>query len=222
MTPGLYNLTQWDREVFFLLNNGMKCALLDRLMPLITNLGLGHVQALIVFLIAGWMGMKGGTLTFRHGGRVAWRGFCESVRDQRVWVGPLFVALVISGVTVIVIKESYSRDRPWWFYEQEHEAGRFLSSHVKTVEGVYPVKVRGFPSGHTATTLAMATVLTQLYVLRRCRKREALAIALTLWTLAGLVALSRIYLGSHWPLDVIGGAVVGIASGAAAIPLCRR
>jgi undecaprenyl-diphosphatase len=32
------------------------------------------------------------------------------------------------------------------------------------------------------------------------------------WTLAALMAYSRVYLGHHYPLDVVGGAVVGLLS----------
>jgi membrane-associated phospholipid phosphatase len=33
------------------------------------------------------------------------------------------------------------------------------------------------------------------------------------WTMAFAVAWSRIYLASHWPLDVLGGIALGVLSG---------
>ena len=57
-----------------------------------------------------------------------------------------------------------------------------------------------FPSGHTAVSVASAIALTRLWPAGR----------LTWWTIAALTAYSRIYLGHHYPLDLVGGVIVGI------------
>ena len=64
----------------------------------------------------------------------------------------------------------------------------------------------GFVSGHAAVAVALASVASP-YLSRRARR--------VAWTLAAVVCLSRVYVGAHWPLDVIGGAAVGFAVGAA-------
>jgi len=64
----------------------------------------------------------------------------------------------------------------------------------------------GYVSGHAAVAVALASVASP-YLSRRARR--------VAWTLAAAVCLSRVYVGAHWPLDVIGGAAVGFAVGAA-------
>jgi len=57
-----------------------------------------------------------------------------------------------------------------------------------------------FPSGHAATSFACATVLSFL----------APRAAPAFYTLAAAIAYSRLYVGVHWPLDAVGGAVLGL------------
>ena len=68
------------------------------------------------------------------------------------------------------------------------------------------------PSGHAATSFAGATVLT-LLVPRLGPALYALAVA---------ISLSRVYVGVHFPLDVVAGAVLGVAVGWAVALLARR
>ncbi len=58
-----------------------------------------------------------------------------------------------------------------------------------------------FPSGHTLSSFAAATALV-------CRHRKWGIAALVL---AGLIAFSRLYLFVHYPTDVLGGALLGVA-----------
>lgn len=62
-----------------------------------------------------------------------------------------------------------------------------------------------FPSGHAAAAFACATLLAWLTPLPK----------VPLFVLAALIAFSRVYVGVHYPLDVIGGAVLGVATATA-------
>ncbi len=72
-----------------------------------------------------------------------------------------------------------------------------------------------FPSGHSATAFAAATAVAIL-----CPRLRPAALAI-----AAAVALSRVYLRVHFPLDVAAGALLGAALGAlcalAALQLAR-
>lgn len=65
----------------------------------------------------------------------------------------------------------------------------------------------GYPSGHAAVAAAVAAVVTP-YLAPRWR--------VPVWAAALTVGPTRSYVGAHLPLDVVGGAALGIAVGAAA------
>jgi undecaprenyl-diphosphatase len=69
-----------------------------------------------------------------------------------------------------------------------------------------------FPSGHAATSFAGATMLS--HFLPRLR--------VALYLLAAAIAWSRVYVGVHYPADVLAGAALGTAVGWAAITSLPR
>ena len=64
----------------------------------------------------------------------------------------------------------------------------------------------GFPSGHALIVSAGAAVALLLF----SNTPKRLMISLALAVEAGLVCISRVYVGGHYPLDVVGGILLGV------------
>ena len=96
--------------------------------------------------------------------------------------------LIVYGVVDFVLKPWVDRARP---------------AVISPVAAIDMPKTRSFPSGHAASATAAAFVITRMW-----KRTRAL-----IWIAAMLVAFSRIYLGVHYPLDVLGGCVTGFVCG---------
>lgn len=99
------------------------------------------------------------------------------------------------------VKYSVQRPRPYIAYTDD-------LIPVKTTIGY------SFPSGHTSLTFATATSLSL-----SCRKWYIVGPSM-LWATG--VAFSRLYLGVHYPSDVLTGIAVGILSGFAGYWLSQK
>ena len=113
---------------------------------------------------------------------------------RRFW---LAANLAITGIGVWLaaraIKARVGRERPADLLDGVHLRGPHDSG-------------LGFVSGHAAVAVAIATLVAP-YLGRRARW------VAVLW--AALVCVSRLYVGAHLPLDVVGGAALGWAAGSA-------
>ena len=79
-----------------------------------------------------------------------------------------------------------------------------FSQYVTTVNG-YLGGMYGFISSHAANTFGVAMFLILIF------KRRLFSISIIVWAL--LSSYSRLYLGVHYPGDIICGALVGLAIG---------
>lgn len=104
----------------------------------------------------------------------------------------IFVATVLlAQVSSEVLKAFYDRDRPSLVTHGSH------------------VYSQSFPSGHS--TLAAATFFTLAAILASLearRRTKAVILTLAILFVVG-VGISRVYLGVHWPSDVLGGWALG-------------
>ncbi|RYZ91705.1 MAG: phosphatase PAP2 family protein [Sphingobacteriaceae bacterium] len=112
----------------------------------------------------------------------------------------LFISLGANVLLTDVLKKSFNRTRPMDKYP-----GMIFSS---------PSNDMSLPSGHTSLAFATATTLSLQF------KKWYVIVPAYAW--AGSVAYSRMYLGKHYPSDIIGGAIVGVGSGFASHWLNRK
>lgn len=106
----------------------------------------------------------------------------------------IWVALVGGWILNRILKASFERPRPDLFEWRVPYAG----------EGSYP-------SGHSMSAMVVYATLAYFVVrLESTRTLKRVTIAVFIAIIA-LVGLSRVYLGVHYPSDVIGGFLLGFA-----------
>jgi undecaprenyl-diphosphatase len=93
--------------------------------------------------------------------------------------------LLVDGI----IKPLVDRDRP---YEVRADV-RLIDQRPTT---------GSFPSGHAAAAFAGALAAARLFPVAQ----------VVWWLLAAVIGFSRVYVGAHWPSDVLAGALVGVAA----------
>ena len=116
----------------------------------------------------------------------------------------LVLAIVFADAMTIVAKRTFASPRPHAVDARVRtvgafESGRWMASSRTSV----PADDFGFPSGHVAATTAWALGLA--WSGRQSWQLGAAGV----WI--ALMAISRMDLGRHFPADVIGGLVVGVA-----------
>lgn len=117
------------------------------------------------------------------------------------WVYGLIASIPLGGLLSSVLKKAFNAPRPGDVLSASdyHALSDVLTGH-------------SFPSGHSITAFAMASVV--LACLGTEEKRAAhLWIKTTVLAIALLIGCSRIALGVHWPMDVLAGACVGWIAG---------
>ena len=106
----------------------------------------------------------------------------------RITIVVLLIAVGFSdAISFQIIKPWVGRIRP------SHEFYEYINLLVSK-GGKY-----SFPSNHAANSFAFATVLSYFYDRNR----------IFIYILASIIAFSRVYVGVHYPLDIIFGSIIG-------------
>ena len=117
---------------------------------------------------------------------VAWRRF--DLRSRAVWA---FATMMVAWFLALQIKLVVQRARPGVENAIEHAPGY------------------SFPSGHAANVTVAAVILVLLFwpVLAPSKKRLAVTVSMLVVIVTDL---DRVYLGVHYPSDVIAGSIFGV------------
>jgi membrane-associated phospholipid phosphatase len=113
--------------------------------------------------------------------------------SERLLAYELILGTLTLWLVVMLVKFLVHRGRPFILLKQARIVG-------------YRARGRSFPSGHTSQTFFMATLLVQHF-------HASIWIAILLYAIALLVGITRMYVGAHYPRDVLAGAILGSAWG---------
>ena len=137
-----------------------------------------------LMLVATWLGV----------GAAVWFALSLIAKTRpthRAAAGRAILALGVTlGVNDLIVKRIVDRPRP---YVDQIADARVIQHPRPTTAS--------FPSGHSATAVVGAVSLARVWP----QARWALALV------AALIAYSRIYVGVHYPTDVLAGVFVGAA-----------
>jgi membrane-associated phospholipid phosphatase len=109
--------------------------------------------------------------------------------DQRQLSAQLLFGILTLWLAVEIIKAIVERSRP------------FLSMESARIIG-WRERGLSFPSGHTSQAFFMATLMAHYL-------QVGPLLGGVVYSVAAVVAFTRIYVGAHYPRDVIGGAILG-------------
>jgi membrane-associated phospholipid phosphatase len=113
--------------------------------------------------------------------------------SERLLADELILGTLTLFLVVLLVKAIVHRARPFILLTQARIVG-------------YRARGRSFPSGHTSQSFFVATLMVQHF-------HASVWVAILLYAIALLVGITRMYVGAHYPRDVLAGAILGSAWG---------
>jgi len=110
----------------------------------------------------------------------------------------LFLAVALSSAGVELIRFFWFRPRP------------FVENSVNLL--IDMANKPSFPSGHAAFSFALS------YIVYHYNKKAGIFFFIA----SVLVSIARVFVGVHWPLDILGGAAVGLLAGWIVVKISKR
>lgn len=211
LSPWLEKLQRVDVAGFHLINGSFRNAFFDSLMPLITDKWNAALPLSLLFLYV---------LFFRP-------------KRDRILIISAIAVVLIADATTQVLKTLFHRVRPCYVLENAvcyrsltfHYGSKLLHAILLYAENLLQwsmvsAKFKGtvhyggfsFPSNHATNVFALAAYFSYNY-----RK-----LTLPCFVAASLVGYSRIYLGAHYPMDILAGATLGVFIGFSAAVVAER
>lgn len=123
------------------------------------------------------------------------------LKKKKSWVWIIGLVLAVGASDYMasgIFKPAFERPRPCHHQNLEQEV--ILRKHDGNCGGKY-----GFVSSHAANHFAIALFICLLF---GCSSRAWTSYALFIW--AGLIAFAQVYVGVHFPGDVVVGALIGL------------
>jgi undecaprenyl-diphosphatase len=194
-------MSGWDLDLFWHINRDWTNPVLDWLMPALSA-------------IDAWMPVLGLLLVV-----IAWRGG----KRERLMLACIAIALGLGDAVVgNSLKKLCNRVRPRdqmsdvVIRDLAPSKPRILSlfkapTHKLSVVKKVPTTGNSLPSNHTINLFTVATVVALFF--RRW--------GLPMYALAAAVAYSRVYVGAHWPSDLVPSMALGVLIGLGVVALCR-
>lgn len=116
--------------------------------------------------------------------------FCRKY-DWKDALKKFYLTLATAGILAILFKKFFHRLRPVTYFHNLQLPVRWLGLGLDGPSS--------FPSGHSLATGVLVFVLSYYFPSRK----------LLFWLLGLLIMFSRVYVGAHFPLDVLTGFFIG-------------